>query len=390
MKSKETTISERLQRMTKEEIMDIANNLSIKIRKSDKKELLATTIVSTIQEQPMAVLSRLSREYLLHLQQMVHDPKYAVVLSYYVQYYGPLYANALTDITVEKYKVFEYTSDDLVNAVLPIIDEMVDKSRNSSRYEVEQMIIGLLNIYGILDINIITSHLNNLGVNITTDDVLDIISKSIILTDCYVREYDLFTSLFLRDVDEVFDERLKRKIKDECTLTKEQVLSMGSIICPIPLSKESTELSQFLLAKGIPKLDVGSILSYIWGQSNNELFGSNCLTEVYQSINPIFGLEIEPQSFFDVLIKYVNAIPRWILSGHSSNSVPSPNNNNLPKQAPRIVAGPNMRKAGMEIDQADVDRMWDERYATQTNKVGRNDSCPCGSGRKYKKCCGDN
>ena len=25
---------------------------------------------------------------------------------------------------------------------------------------------------------------------------------------------------------------------------------------------------------------------------------------------------------------------------------------------------------------------------TKTNLVGRNDPCPCGSGRKYKKCCG--
>jgi hypothetical protein len=24
----------------------------------------------------------------------------------------------------------------------------------------------------------------------------------------------------------------------------------------------------------------------------------------------------------------------------------------------------------------------------QLSKVGRNDACPCGSGRKYKKCCG--
>ncbi|MBU1877352.1 MAG: SEC-C domain-containing protein, partial [Chloroflexi bacterium] len=23
-----------------------------------------------------------------------------------------------------------------------------------------------------------------------------------------------------------------------------------------------------------------------------------------------------------------------------------------------------------------------------TGKVGRNDPCPCGSGKKYKKCCG--
>lgn len=25
--------------------------------------------------------------------------------------------------------------------------------------------------------------------------------------------------------------------------------------------------------------------------------------------------------------------------------------------------------------------------STQTNKIGRNDSCPCGSDKKYKKCC---
>lgn len=25
-----------------------------------------------------------------------------------------------------------------------------------------------------------------------------------------------------------------------------------------------------------------------------------------------------------------------------------------------------------------------------SNKVGRNDPCPCGSGKKYKKCCGAN
>ena len=27
-------------------------------------------------------------------------------------------------------------------------------------------------------------------------------------------------------------------------------------------------------------------------------------------------------------------------------------------------------------------------YRRQTSKVGRNDPCPCGSGKKYKKCCG--
>ena len=31
---------------------------------------------------------------------------------------------------------------------------------------------------------------------------------------------------------------------------------------------------------------------------------------------------------------------------------------------------------------------YQEPYVRQTPKVGRNDPCPCGSGLKYKKCCG--
>ena len=28
------------------------------------------------------------------------------------------------------------------------------------------------------------------------------------------------------------------------------------------------------------------------------------------------------------------------------------------------------------------------RTVVNENKIGRNDACPCGSGKKYKKCCG--
>jgi uncharacterized protein YchJ len=37
--------------------------------------------------------------------------------------------------------------------------------------------------------------------------------------------------------------------------------------------------------------------------------------------------------------------------------------------------------------------VWDEpgeTYVRETPKIGRNDPCPCGSGKKYKKCCGLN
>jgi len=37
-----------------------------------------------------------------------------------------------------------------------------------------------------------------------------------------------------------------------------------------------------------------------------------------------------------------------------------------------------------------VDQPQDSSFSTKLSnpKVGRNDPCPCGSGKKYKKCCG--
>ena len=74
-----------------------------------------------------------------------------------------------------------------------------------------------------------------------------------------------------------------------------------------------------------------------------------------------------------------------------------------------ITFGPNMR-ASFEKGELDVDQfrqgfieselpehlkigMLKElsditRGNLETRKVGRNDPCPCGSGKKYKKCCG--
>ncbi len=46
-------------------------------------------------------------------------------------------------------------------------------------------------------------------------------------------------------------------------------------------------------------------------------------------------------------------------------------------------------------DKETRDRLYKEQkrsttYVRETKKIGRNDPCPCGSGKKYKKCCGAN
>ncbi len=42
-----------------------------------------------------------------------------------------------------------------------------------------------------------------------------------------------------------------------------------------------------------------------------------------------------------------------------------------------------------EEKRTEITRTWrQEQQAVSSNTVGRNDPCPCGSGKKYKKCCG--
>ena len=46
-----------------------------------------------------------------------------------------------------------------------------------------------------------------------------------------------------------------------------------------------------------------------------------------------------------------------------------------------------MRK-GKEWKFADGELVGETPTVREEPKIGRNDPCPCGSGKKYKKCCG--
>jgi preprotein translocase subunit SecA len=52
------------------------------------------------------------------------------------------------------------------------------------------------------------------------------------------------------------------------------------------------------------------------------------------------------------------------------------------------------RKKKRELEQARMagagEREPIQQVVRNSEKVGRNDPCPCGSGKKYKKCCGAN
>ncbi len=85
-----------------------------------------------------------------------------------------------------------------------------------------------------------------------------------------------------------------------------------------------------------------------------------------------FGSLNEIQPFISLISDLANHTPRWILKGWTSHEISGKLEKPLLSPLPAPFEFPG------------EERPAEKRAA----KIGRNDPCPCGSGKKYKKCCG--
>ncbi len=140
--------------------------------------------------------------------------------------------------------------------------------------------------------------------------------------------------------------------------------------------------------------------------SQNPIANLNYLGEVYNADVDLSKKDL--QTFIDLFTDFSNNSRMQCNRGHTPMELrelmpPS-------KKPPQMTLGPNIRQriASGEISaeemRKDVLAMKDipeltrfsllkeiadaEKLAPKPQKVGRNDPCPCGSGKKYKHCCG--
>ena len=79
--------------------------------------------------------------------------------------------------------------------------------------------------------------------------------------------------------------------------------------------------------------------------------------------------------------------PPLILSGPSEEAAPSPFGGPV-RQAPGPMPAGRPPGAGKQPPRVGGDDAAVKTVRRDEPKVGRNDPCPCGSGKKYKKCHG--
>jgi uncharacterized protein len=120
--------------------------------------------------------------------------------------------------------------------------------------------------------------------------------------------------------------------------------------------------------------------------------GHDWLAEVWEEylfgeLDEECGATLMVLSFFGSK-KLANAYYEDMVSGNRSSGDGSFENfaKTVRKMFPDALA--SYAHIGRSISEAVLQHDEDRREPAQSTKIGRNEPCPCGSGKKYKKCCG--
>ena len=109
--------------------------------------------------------------------------------------------------------------------------------------------------------------------------------------------------------------------------------------------------------------------------------------QAYAQRNPINEYRIQGADMFDEMVEEIrNKTVRMILS-----VVPKEAVDPLERKEVAKVTGEGFEGSSKPLNKSQPQRPQPKQApVVKSGKVGRNDPCPCGSGKKYKKCCGMN
>ena len=110
------------------------------------------------------------------------------------------------------------------------------------------------------------------------------------------------------------------------------------------------DIRKYLNSINIKNSKINEIEANISILINTNIYSEEGLKSLLEDMN----INLTKNNFKEltsIINKYKNDIPIWVFNGYTKKEI-----NSIPRE----------------------------------EKIGRNDSCPCGSGKKYKKCCGRN
>lgn len=384
---------------TKEDLKNIAQLLCLSIPSKLRKEEYAAYMAEAVLNCPTSWLPQLTRYELILLQNLVKAGP-----DTYIEAPNILMTTALETLSlvitdydyVSEGKIRYMICDELREAVASHVDEYLMSKEQEIHFTIEQYVLGIVNLYGFLPYTEMLRLLDDyLQDSVTKKEIAHTLSESILIRHHMFEMVGAYNTIhyirspFLWDIEDL-DQKLyaRRDITKLKTFTGEEVFKAGMFPFIDVSNPCSDDLRQYMMKKlGYTEDTIAPDLQNLWLMSQVE---ENSMSIITSLINGKLNSMQELQEAIEIFTGYLNHSPRWFLKGYSPDEAfVLFEKDKLMKTPPRIVAGPNMKAAGMDVTpdmQTALDNLFRDTFSDQ--RVGRNDPCPCGSGKKYKKCCG--
>ena len=381
---------------TKSDLVNIAKLLGVSIRSSLKKDDYVDTLSEVILACPDKWLCQLTHYELVLLQKLVKAGPNTYVEEPNPQYDLMLSITSLI-ITDQKApgKVRYMICDDLREAIASYLDAALAEKEKETQIGIEEIALGILNLYGILPFAELADKVCLiLSGAVTRAEVMQQLQKSLLMKYLVLDVVGEFNRIpyahspFLTEISELLDELdMRREIAHPKPFPKEELIQAGGIpIVRIPCPKTGLVKDLFVQQMGFSEEQADFYLSFLWLEMQ---FATNPMSVITSRLDLSLLPPQKLHQAIDLLVGYCNSCPRWILRGFSPEEASQLIRHTRSMQTPpQLIVGPGLKASGLDITkiQAEFDRLINERISEQ--KMGRNDLCPCGSGKKYKKCCG--
>ena len=349
--SPDASLSEFLSRNTKEQLLDIKRVWGFSIPSTFKKQELLEALSEKI---PLSIPSWIKT---------VPWPSYALMSGELEMSVGdPAAANALSDLTVRGI-AFLSISDDKVDFLIPkelkalIPNGKAIKKKAEHNHLKTILIQGLLNLYGVLALDDLTETLNKIILEpVTSYELGDWVENGIFMYIDgqleFIKGERFLIHDYVDDPERIIFERPDLEMRDF------SIDDLSNLCYNLTTNESQTYFDKML--DGIYSHEILDEMGLDDAINSIQLSFMND-EKTMDGIQPIldclsFNELDDINSLIQLIMDYHNHAPKWTLKGHAPSDL-------FDKEISKL------------------------HKAASSKKVGRNDPCPCGSGKKYKKCC---
>ncbi|MHB1179483.1 MAG: preprotein translocase subunit SecA, partial [Daejeonella sp.] len=270
---------------------------------------------------------------------------------------------------------------DLNNTIFDVVEDIVTEYKEESNYEGFQMEV--IRIFSV-DPEIAEKEFSELNINK--------------LTDAIFAKIDDFYHRKLQGVAQQTLPVLKDVIKERGDYIENIVVPFSDGIRQVQVStnlKKAVETEGREVFKAFEKTVVLALIDDAWKEHLREMdeLKQSVQNAVYEQKDPLIVYKMEAFNMFKQMLATVNKdVVSFLFKGNIPSQAPEQVREARPQ--PRLdmsklkISKPELAQTANGIPVDDTRELQKMQPIRVEQKIGRNDACPCGSGKKYKNCHG--